>query len=198
MSVTLRAAPTPTAPGLVLRCWRDDDVDALVQVYRDPELRARTRHPLTTPTQARQWVADNRQGWAARRRFSFAVCEPTPGGERLVACVLLKDVVPGRPDAEVGYWTAGPARGRGVAPRAVDTVSRWAFTRFTATGLRRLELLHQVDNPASCRVAQKSGYAFVEVLPARPPFPRDGHRHVRHHPSDTPAGMPPAPPTLHR
>jgi RimJ/RimL family protein N-acetyltransferase len=61
----------------------------------------------------------------------------------------------------------------------VDAVSAWAFSRFAAGGLARLELLHQVDNAASCRVAQKSGYVFEEVLPARPPFPRDGHRHVR-------------------
>ncbi|MBM7084696.1 GNAT family N-acetyltransferase [Micromonospora sp. WMMD734] len=181
MSVTLRAAPTVTAPALVLRCWRDDDVDALVEAYRDPELRARTRNPLTTPAQARRWVDGNRQGWAAGRRFSFAVCEPAPDGDLVVGCVLLKDVAPGRADAEIGYWTAGPARGRQVASRAVDAVSRWAFTRFAATGLARLELLHQLDNPASCRVAQKSGFPFVEVLPARPPFPLDGHRHVRHH-----------------
>ncbi|WP_326705576.1 hypothetical protein [Streptomyces cyaneofuscatus] len=45
---------------------------------------------------------------------------------------------------------------------------------------RRLELLHQVDNVASCRVAEKSGYAFAELLSALPPeFPLDGHLHVR-------------------
>ncbi|MGC5020210.1 GNAT family N-acetyltransferase [Micromonospora sp. DT47] len=181
MSMTLRVAATPSAPELVLRAWRDDDVPELLEVYRDPVLLARTRHSLTTSAEARRWLARNRQGWAAGRRFSFAVCEPHPhsGVTRLVACIVLKDVVPGRPDAEVGYWTAAAARGRGVAPRALDAVSRWAFTRFAAGGLTRLELLHQLDNPASCRVAEKSGYGFVEVLPARPPFPLDGHRHVR-------------------
>ncbi|MEH0845699.1 GNAT family N-acetyltransferase [Micromonospora sp. CPCC 205711] len=181
MSVVLRVPPTTSATELVLRPWRDDDVDALLEVYRDPELRARTRQPVGTTAEARRWVARHRQGWAAGRRFGFAVCETdrADGGHRLVACVVLKDVTPGRPDAEVGYWTAAAARGRGVAPRAVDAVSGWAFTRFAAAGLTRLELLHQIDNPASCRVAEKSGYGFVEVLPARPPFPRDGHRHVR-------------------
>ncbi|MEU2191232.1 hypothetical protein ABZ544_30290, partial [Micromonospora sediminicola] len=33
---------------------------------------------------------------------------------------------------------------------------------------------HQIDNPASCRVAEKSGYAFVEVLPARHAADPDG------------------------
>jgi RimJ/RimL family protein N-acetyltransferase len=167
------------AAELLLRPWCDDDVDALLAAYRDPVLLRWTRAPVTTRAQARQFLRRSRQGWAAGRRFSFAVLEPTPQGERLVAQVVLKGVNPGQPYAEIGYWTAAPARGRGVAPRAVDTVTAWAFTRFAAGGLTRLELLHQVDNPASCRVAEKCGYVFEEVLPARPPFPRDGHRHVR-------------------
>ncbi|MEH0938111.1 GNAT family N-acetyltransferase [Micromonospora psammae] len=181
MSTTLQAPATVSAPELVLRCWRDDDVAALLETYRDPVLRARTRDPLVTAADARRWVARNRQGWASGRRFSFAVCEPEPatGEHRVVACVLLKDVVPGRAYAEVGYWTAASARGRAVASRALEAVTGWAFTRFAASGLTRLELLHQIDNPASCRVAEKTGYAFVEVLPPRPPFPLPGHRHVR-------------------
>ncbi|MCW3820000.1 GNAT family N-acetyltransferase [Micromonospora sp. DR5-3] len=181
MSMVLRAAATATAPELVLRPWRADDADALLAAYRDPVLRSWTRFPVTTAADARAFLRRARQGWAAGRRFSFAVLEPGPQGERLVANVVLKEVTPGRPDAEVGYWTAAPARGRGVAPRAVTAVSDWAFARFAAGGLTRLELLHQVDNLASCRVAEKSGYAFQEVLPAQPPFPRDGHRHVRWH-----------------
>lgn len=182
MPIVLHAAATPSAPGLLLRPWRDDDAEALLAAYRDPVLRSWTRLPVTTRAEARAFLRRSRQGWAADRRFSFAVLEPTAEGERLVANVVLKEVSPGRPDAEVGYWTAAPARGRGVAPRAVAAVTDWAFARFAAGGLTRLELLHQVDNPASCRVAEKSGYAFAEVLPARPPFPRDGHRHVRHRP----------------
>ena len=115
MSVTLRAAPTAAAPGLVLRCWRDDDADALVEAHRDPELRARTRNPLTTPAQARRWVAGNRQGWAAGCRSSFAVCaasSPTVTGWSPASCS--RNVVPGRASAEIGYWTAGPARGLGT------------------------------------------------------------------------------------
>ncbi|MFD2765245.1 GNAT family N-acetyltransferase [Micromonospora eburnea] len=180
MSIVLHAPPTPSAPGLLLRPWRVGDAEALLAAYRDPVLRSWTRQPVDTPADAQAFLRRSRQGWAANRRFSFAVLEPTPDGEQLVAHVLVKEVAPGRPAAEVGYWTAAPARGRGVAPRAVDAVSDWAFARFAATGLTRLELLHQVDNAASCRVAEKSGYVFQDVLPARPPFPRDGHRHVRH------------------
>ncbi|MEU5935544.1 GNAT family protein [Micromonospora sp. NPDC047187] len=95
------------------------------------------------------------------------------GGQRGAQGVTSK-----RPAPEVGYWTASWARGRGVAPRAVLALSRWAFDRFPEVA--RLDLLHQVDNVASCRVAQKCGFVFQEVLPARPPFPLDGHRHSLH------------------
>ena len=94
--------------------------------------------------------------------------------------MVLKEVTPGKSAVEVGYWTVAHARGRGVAPRALNAVSDWAFDTLAADGLERLELLHQVDNVASCRVAEKGRYEFDSVLPAAPPsFPRDGHLHIR-------------------
>ncbi|MEU7754371.1 GNAT family N-acetyltransferase [Micromonospora sp. NPDC049171] len=175
MVIELRASGTSSMPGLALRPWLDDDLDALLDVYRDPVLRRWTRMPVTNLTEGRQWLERVRQDWDAGRRYSFAVVEDDADGPRLVANVVLKTVSAHWPEPEVGYWTAAWARGRGVAPRAVTALSRWAFDEFPA--MKRLDLLHQVDNVASCRVAQKSGYRFQEVLPARPPFPLDGHRH---------------------
>jgi RimJ/RimL family protein N-acetyltransferase len=95
--------------------------------------------------------------------------------------VVLKDCATGKKSAEVGYWTAAGARNRGVASQAVEMVSTWAFESLGAAGLQCIELLHQQDNLASCRVAQKSGFALTAVLPADPPaFPADGHRHTRY------------------
>lgn len=173
----LHAPATATLPELLLRPWRDDDADALIAAYRDPVLLRWTRAPVTTTAEARRFLAAAHRDWDDGHRFCFAVLEPRPVGETLVAQVVLKNVTEGGEDAEVGYWTAAPARGRGVAPHALSAVTDWAFARFA--GLRRLDLLHQIDNPASCRVAEKAGYVFQEVLPARPPFPRDGHRHAR-------------------
>ncbi|MEU9508709.1 GNAT family N-acetyltransferase [Micromonospora sp. NPDC048170] len=173
----LHAPATPTLPELLLRPWCDADADALIAAYRDPVLRRWTRAPVTTTAEARRFLAAARRDWHDGRRFSFAVLESGPAGGTLVAQVILKNVTAGGEDAEVGYWTAAPARGRGIAPHALTAVTDWAFARFA--GLRRLDLMHQIDNPASCRVAEKAGYLFQEVLAARPPFPRDGHRHAR-------------------
>lgn len=155
---------------------------ALVEVFRDAELRRWTSHIVENEADATRWVRSQQRSWAAGDRFGFAVLEAQPGGlcGQLLGNVVLKDVASGEPAAEVGYWTAPYARGRGVAPRAVEALTGWAFDTFGADGLERLELLHQVDNTASCRVAQKSRYDVHSVLPAAPPaFPRAGHVHVR-------------------
>ncbi|MDG4810059.1 GNAT family N-acetyltransferase [Micromonospora sp. WMMD1120] len=164
------------ASDLTLRRWRDDDVDALLRAYRDPVLRQWTRTPVDSADEGRRWLEQTRQDFDDGRRYSFAVLEDHADGPRLVANVVLKGMTSQRPVPEVGYWTASWARGRGVAPRAVTALSAWAFDRFP--DLTHLDLLHQVDNVASCRVAQKCGFVYRETLPARPPFPRDGHRHV--------------------
>lgn len=178
MTVTVEP---PTAEGLLLRPFRDEDAPALVEIYRDETLRRFTRTPVTDLGAAAHWLDLQYRGWADGVRYSFAVLEPRASGPaELVANVALKRGTPGGPVAEVGYWTAAAARGRGLAPRALEAVTGWAFAAFAAEGLVRLDLLHQVDNPASCRVAEKTGYRFEEVLTALPPeFPLDGHRHSR-------------------
>lgn len=183
-SVVLKADATPATPALTLRPWREQDVTALVEAHRG----APPALPAAAPTveneaDGRQWIRAQQEGWATGTRYAFAVLEAGPDGSEgaLLGHVALKDAAPGRPSAEVGYWTAVRARGRGIAPRALETLTTWAFTTFGPTGLTHLELLHQVTNPASCRVAEKTAYTFTETLPPWPPmYPAEGHRHVRH------------------
>lgn len=175
MTVELRVDPTPAGhPALDLRPWDDSDIRPLIDVYRDPVLRQWTRLPVTGVEDALRWLEIQRDGWRSGERFSFAVLEEG----RLVGNVALKRGAAHR--TEVGYWTAAGARGRGIAPRALEALTGWAFGALP--GVTRLELLHQIDNAASCRVAEKTGYVYRRTLPARPPFPLDGHEHVREAP----------------
>ncbi|MFF2143950.1 GNAT family N-acetyltransferase [Kitasatospora sp. NPDC058190] len=173
--MTLAVTTYPTADGLLLRPFEDTDAPALIEAYRDETLRRFIRTPVSDAEQAARWLSTQYEGWATGTRYAFAVLE---AGE-LVGNVVLKRGAPGGESAEVGYWTAAPARGRGVAPRAVEALTVWAFDTFADDGLLRIDLLHEGDNDASCRVAEKSGYAFAEIVPAFPPYPLDGHRHSR-------------------
>ncbi|WP_030612006.1 GNAT family N-acetyltransferase [Streptomyces fulvoviolaceus] len=177
-AVQLHVHATTLAPGLVLRPWRLSDAPDVVAIHQDEVLRQWIRSAVDDEAGAVRWVREQQRGWEAGDRYAFAVVEA--GDQELVGHVVLKRPVPHGPTAEVAYWIAAHARGRGVAPRALQALTDWAFTTFADDGPARLELLHQADNTASCRVAQKCGYAFAALLPAVPPsHPREGHLHVR-------------------
>ncbi|MEU9090161.1 GNAT family N-acetyltransferase [Streptomyces sp. NPDC048428] len=166
------------AGSLVLRPWLPGDLTVLLDAYRDPAIQAGSRAPVADEEAAARWLHDQEEGRASGLRHSFAVVD-TALGDGPVGNVVLVHPAPGSGPAEVGYWTAAHARGRGIAPQALEALTGWAFTAFAGDGLVTLDLLHEVDNEASCRVAEKAGYGFVEVLPARPPWPREIHRHAR-------------------
>ncbi|MEW2295578.1 GNAT family N-acetyltransferase [Streptomyces sp. NPDC006743] len=178
----LEAPATATAPALLLRPWEPADAAALAELYQDEALRRFLSHSIADEADAARWIERQRQDRRAGGRFAFAVVEraaPHAAG-RLAGHAVVKGVAPGSPAAEVGYWTAAHARGRGVAPRALEALTGWAFAAFAAQGLTRLELVHQADNTASCRVAHKCAYELTGTLPAAPPaHPLDGHVHTR-------------------
>ncbi|AYG79445.1 hypothetical protein DWB77_01559 [Streptomyces hundungensis] len=178
----LRVPAAGAAGGLVLRPWRAEDAETVIEAYGDPHIARWTTRAIEGPEDARWWLDLQRRGREDGTRLAFAVCAErlgTDDGAVLGNISLRWNEDTGREVAEVGYWTLAHARGQGVAPRALEALSAWAFEAFAQDGLRRVELLHQVDNLASCRVAEKAGYRFERILPAYPPYPRDGHVHVR-------------------
>ncbi|TXS36129.1 GNAT family N-acetyltransferase [Streptomyces sp. OR43] len=177
MSDQPRSAPLRSG-SLVLRPWLPGDLPALLDAYRDPAIQAGSRAPVEDEAAAERWLRDQEEGRESGLRHSFAVVD-TVLGTGPVGNVVLVCPAPGSDRAEVGYWTAAPARGRGIAPQALEALTEWAFTVFADDGLVALELLHRADNEASCRVAEKAGYGFTETLPAHLRWPREGHRHER-------------------
>ncbi|SEG89989.1 Protein N-acetyltransferase, RimJ/RimL family [Actinacidiphila yanglinensis] len=198
MVVHLPVEPTASAPALRLRPWQPQDAGALALAHQDPLLRRRLMTFLEDEAAARRWIDAQAAGWAAGIRFAFAVEEPAATEEHtdtvdtavnvlsgpttplLGHIVVREGTGPAEGAAEVGYWTAAGARGRGIAPRALDTVSRWALGPQCPLPLTWIALLHSRSNEASCRVAEKGGYELRTVLPPYPPqFPEEGHLHVR-------------------
>jgi len=148
--------------------------------------------PAGDEREAARWLASHDCGWRDGDRLYFAVLRPDDAGEPdcagewvLAGNVGLKNreqtgLIGDRETTEIGYWTALAARGRGIAPAAVMAATAWIFETFTGTSLRQIMLVHDVANPASCRVAQKAGYPFRELSPANPPhWFTDGHIHLR-------------------
>lgn len=192
VGVTAVAPATPTAPALALRQWHERDIPALVAAHRDVVMRRWLNRPVDDEGAARIRLDEQRAAWAEGTRFNLAVVELAEGatGEdpaQLAAAVELDPIgsvsirrLDKRFDvAEVGYWVAAPARGRSVAPRAMQAALDWAVELWRREPLRRFELIHTIGNDASCRVAQKLGFALEEELAPSVKWPEPGHLHVR-------------------
>lgn len=179
---TLAVQSSATAPGLLLRPWTERDIPAMIAAHRDPLLQEWLRHPVTTAEQAHRIIQARRADCRAGTGFSFAVLQAGhdgTGGD-LVGSVSIRGLDEEATAGEVGYWVTPHWRGRGIASRVVGAVSVWAFGLPRPRPLEQLELIHAVGNHASCRVANKAGFALSAVLPPlAPEFPHDGHLHIR-------------------
>ncbi|MFB9239759.1 GNAT family N-acetyltransferase [Plantactinospora siamensis] len=141
--------------GLTLRGWLPTDAPDVLRACQDPQIQRWTTVPAPyRPEDAHGFVAESAPAaWAGGTGAPFAVCAADTG-ELLGACSMMSISRRGR-SAEVGYWTAPWARGRGVAVRATRAISRWAFETL---GVRRLVWQAEVGNHASRLVALRSGF----------------------------------------
>ncbi|MFE9012619.1 GNAT family N-acetyltransferase [Streptomyces cyaneofuscatus] len=143
-----------TAPeGFLLRPWLPADASAVLRAFAPAEMDRQSGRPVSDRADALAWIADRTRERGARTGYSWAVVGEE--GEA-IGCVAVRAVNRAHDTGWVSYWTTEAARGRGVAPAGVRAVARWAFGEL---GLYRLELGHRTDNPASCRVAVRAGFA---------------------------------------
>jgi RimJ/RimL family protein N-acetyltransferase len=146
---------------VVLRPWRESDVPQMVEACQDPEIPRWTAVPTPyTEADALAWV----RGVPVTTeppgdRVSFAVAD-AQADERLFGSMSVHRMHPGG-TGEIGYWTAPWSRGRGVTTRAVRLLATWAFGEFE---LQRIELVIDVDNMLSNRVAERAGFALEGTL----------------------------------
>jgi RimJ/RimL family protein N-acetyltransferase len=155
---------------LLLRPWRDDDIDEAWAALQDPEIRVWNFTGSASREEALRMIR-GRQDWSAGDHASWAVVDLGSGA--LLGSLSLHRIDRAQGTAEIGYWTTPRARGKGVATAAVVAVCDWAFT---ALGLDRIELLHAVENPASARIAEKAGFSLEGRLRRSYRY-GDGERH---------------------
>lgn len=96
--------------------------------------------------------------------------------DRMLGTISLSDIDTRHSSAEIGYRVAPWARGRGVGTAALRSVTDWAFGTL---GLTRLQLMHGLENQASCRVAEKGGFALEGTLRSSYRY-GDGKLHDEH------------------
>jgi len=159
----LREAVTrlPGDEQVALRPWRAGDAASVASACTDADIQRWTLVPDGyTAADAEQFVAYATEALAAGTSAELAVVTAGDPDAVLGAAGLVR-IDWDHEQAEVGYWTAAEARGRGVATRAVRLLSAWAFRELPLT---RLQLMPFIGNDASERVAERAGYRREGVL----------------------------------
>jgi len=141
----------------------------------DEEVQRFTRVPAGADLDfVRLWIARYESGWQDGTRAGFAVRDASGGhggGGGLLGFAAAVELDLDTREAELGYMVVPAARGRGVALRSLDLLTRWCFD---ALGLIRLELRIDPANAPSLRIAERAGYVQEGVL--RNTYVKDGVR----------------------
>ncbi|MGI8899456.1 MAG: NUDIX hydrolase [Nocardioides sp.] len=150
MSERLQPQPELTDGVVLLRPWRDEDVDEAVAGH-DEEIAHWFGFPVVTPTREQhQRAVDDWRRWYAedRARVNFVV---EHGGD-LVGSVEVQDH--GGGVARLSWTLYAGHRGRGHATRAVRLLVDYAFD---SLGMQRVEAEVDLANERSLRVATRAG-----------------------------------------
>jgi RimJ/RimL family protein N-acetyltransferase len=144
---------------LVLRQWRDDDLDALAPIYADPEV---MRYIRDGSVQDRKDTAAHldrmRQHWE-EHGFGLFAAELVRTGELtgwvgLAVPYFLPEVLPA---VEIGWRLGRSFWGAGLATEGARAALHFGLAD---RGLARLVSIRQVENLRSARVMVKIGLTF--------------------------------------
>ncbi|MFG2820032.1 GNAT family N-acetyltransferase [Kitasatospora sp. NPDC048365] len=151
--------PVLPLPGrdLVLRPWTPHDAPALLAAGNDPAIRHWNLFSVPDLADAERRIARMHHRWREESAALWAIAD----GHHALGLIGWTDIDLAAGTAEIVYWALPAARGGGIVTDAVRRATAWALDDL---GLHRLRLCHSVANPASCRVATRTGYPLEGTM----------------------------------
>jgi [ribosomal protein S5]-alanine N-acetyltransferase len=145
--------------GVMLRAACPNDLEAIVEQCRDPEMIRWTTVP--TPAggyqlrDAEEFLALTAAGWTSGQRLGWAIEAQRDAVRGFCGSIDLR--LEGNGVAEVGFGLHPAARGRSIMTAALQLVCDYGFE---VAGLQVIRWRAAVGNWASRRVAAKVGFVF--------------------------------------
>lgn len=157
-----RMHPTLVSHGVIVRPFASGDVESLhAAVLESKETVGRWMswcRPDYAVRDAQEWIAHCRRNWDAELDREFGIFDASSG--EVLGCAGINQFNRVNNFANLGYWVRTSRVGKGVATAAVVSLARFAFDELKLT---RIEIVAQVDNVASRRVAEKAGCRFEGI-----------------------------------
>ena len=146
-------------PNIIIERVSEQRVKDFYNAYIEslPELFAAGFTSTTDPSSEelgtwQDWLTALNKGWENDQEYFFQVIEKST--DQVVGGVFLNHVARQYQMANLGYWVRTSRSGEGIAAEAGKQVARYGFKRL---GFQRLEIVVEVGNPPSLKVAKKIG-----------------------------------------
>jgi RimJ/RimL family protein N-acetyltransferase len=137
----------------------EEDVPAIVAACNDAETRRWLALPFPyTPDDGYAWVREHQQEAEKGETLDFAI--RLAGQAKLVGSIGAHFARCRAGECEIGYWVTPAMRCQGVARRAITLLADHVFATWRP---RRIEMLVNPDNVASCRAAEAAGASFEGI-----------------------------------
>jgi ribosomal-protein-alanine N-acetyltransferase len=113
---------------------------------------------IEKPEQEFAYLSDSEKGWKKQTKANYGIFLKDSGD--FVGVCGVFDIKWGNESGEIGYWLNPKYAGRGLMSEAVNAVT----DEFLNMGFKRIIILANPENIASCRVAEKCGFVREGLL----------------------------------
>ena len=147
-----------------LRQWRMEDAPDLVEAWADPEIMSGTADvEKRSLRDAREWISRTDERRLAGVALDLAVADTRD--DSLLGEVGLYRFDKARRAALISWWLATPARGSGIATRAVNMLAEWALAGPLTAVIAEIE----PTNHKSVELARRCGFELLRAGSASTP-----------------------------
>jgi ribosomal-protein-alanine N-acetyltransferase len=155
--------PALHGDGVSLRALGEADLPALFEIFGDPEvMRYGSRGPFVSADDAREYLRDIREGFAARRLFQWGIT--VASSDSVVGTCTIFGLDREHRRCELGFFLARRFWGQGIAFRALGALLRFAFDELA---LHRIEADADPRNERSLRLLERLGFRREGLLRER-------------------------------
>ena len=148
---------------VTLRPVRMSDAEPMYQAIREsiPEISPWLpfAHENYSINETKDFLKERPRGWKKDADYAFSIIDSRDGS--LIGGCGFNGIDKENGRANLGYWVRTSRMGEGAAPAATLLLAKWGFM---VVKLCRVEILVDVDNKRSQRVAEKAGAQREGVL----------------------------------
>ena len=147
-----------TTSKIILREVKMSDDEQILSAMSCPQVHAMHSNGFNDISDVRRYILVLKQEYQNGNFRTLAIAEKITN--ELCGTITI-DKHKFIPRAELGYWISMPHRNKGYASEAVKAVIEYCFSKLD---LKRVQAVHNIDNPASGRVLEKAGMTYEGTL----------------------------------